>query len=171
MELLFLLDRPCPDLQYLALQAIGNLCVRHYDFMLGNELKAVYQRLLTSDAEIRLKVQALCNIQLYLTEEELRMIRQDAEWTKNAKLENIKEMGDVTSGMASTIVQIYLKQILEAFLHNDLKVRRAAVRVIQLVLQQGLVHPIQVIIIRKSLCRMTNCKAFEFLNCVLIYFT
>lgn len=144
MELLFLLDRPCSDLQYLGIQAIGNLCVRHYDFMLGNELKEVYQRLLTLEAEIRLKVQALCNIQLYLTEEELRMIRQDAEWTKNSKLENIKEMGDVTSGMASTIVQIYLKQILEAFLHDDLKVRRAAVRVIQLVLQQGLVHPIQV---------------------------
>lgn len=113
--------------------------------MLGNDLKDVYQKLLTADAEIRLKVQALCNIQLYLTEEELRMIRQDAEWNKNAKMENIKEMGDVTSGMASTIVQIYLKQILEAFLHDDLKVRRSAVCVIQLVLQQGLVHPIQVI--------------------------
>lgn len=49
--------------------------------------------------------------------------------------------------MASTIVQIYLKQILEAFLHRDVSVRLAAVRVIQLVLQQGLVHPIQVSLI------------------------
>jgi cohesin loading factor subunit SCC2 len=141
---MFLVDFPCVDLNFFSLQAVGNMCIRHYDFMLGDELKRVYQNLLTSSAEIKLKTQALYNIQLYLTEEELRMIKQDQEWQKNKKLEDIKEMGDVTSGMASTIVQIYLKQILEAFLHRDLSVRLAAVRVIQLVLQQGLVHPIQV---------------------------
>jgi len=112
--------------------------------MLGNKLKAIYQLLLTVASEIKLKVQALSNIQLYLVEEELRMIKQDQEWNKTSKSHDIKEMGDVTSGMASTIVQIYLKQILEAFLHSDLSVRLAAVRVVQLVLQQGLVHPIQV---------------------------
>jgi len=115
--------------------------------MLGDDLKRIYDRILTSPEEIKLKVQALGNIQLYLTEEELRMIRLDQEWNKTSKIENLKEMGDVTSGMASTIVQIYLKQILEAFLHKDLTVRLAAVKVVQLVLQQGLVHPIQVIIL------------------------
>jgi len=51
------------------------------------------------------------------------MIKQDQEWNKIGKqMENIKEMGDVTSGMASTIVQIYLKQILEAFLHSNISV-------------------------------------------------
>ena len=133
------------DLQYFSLQSIGNLCIRHYDFMLGNDLKHIYQHHLSHTGhDTKLKIQTLSNIQLYLVEEELRMIRQDQEWTKHAKMESIKEMGDVTSGMASTIVQIYLKQILEAFLHSDLQVRLSAVRVIQLVLQQGLVHPIQV---------------------------
>ena len=135
---------PQDDMKYYSLQALGNLCIRHYNFMLESDLKRVYQQLLTTFSETKLKVQALNNIQLYLTEEELRMIKQDQEWNKLGKLENIKEMGDVTSGMASTIVQIYLKQILEAFLHSDITVRLAAVRVIQLVLQQGLVHPIQV---------------------------
>jgi len=58
--------------------------------------------------------------------------------------ENLKEMGDVTSGMASTVIQLYLKQIMDAFVHQDVGVRRAALKVIQLILAQGLVHPVQV---------------------------
>jgi cohesin loading factor subunit SCC2 len=53
-------------------------------------------------------------------------------------------MGDVSSGMASTVIQIYLKDVLDAFLHTNVAVRKAALRVIQLILQQGLVHPVQV---------------------------
>lgn len=60
-----------------------------------------------------------------------------------SKQENLKEMGDVSSGMASTVIQLYIKQILDAFLHQDVSVRRAALKVIQLILQQGLVHPVQ----------------------------
>ncbi len=60
------------------------------------------------------------------------------------KKENLKEMGDVSSGMASTIIQLYLKDILEAFLHPSSAVRQAALGVIQLILSQGLVHPVQV---------------------------
>ncbi len=46
--------------------------------------------------------------------------------------------------MASTVIQLYLKEILEAFLHPDVGVRHAALKVIQLILAQGLVHPVQV---------------------------
>jgi len=53
-------------------------------------------------------------------------------------------MGDVSSGMASTVIQLYLKEILESFLHPNVGVRQAALKVIQLILQQGLVHPVQV---------------------------
>jgi cohesin loading factor subunit SCC2 len=53
-------------------------------------------------------------------------------------------MGDVSSGMASTVIKLYLKEILESFLHPDVGVRQAALKVIQLILQQGLVHPVQV---------------------------
>jgi len=159
-DLVFLLNTP--SVQLFSLQAIGNLCIRHYDFMLGNELKFIYQQFLVSATEIPLRVQTLLNIQLYLVEEELRMIKQDQEWTKNAKHHDIKEMGDVTSGMASTIVQIFLKQILESFLHSDLSVRLAVVRVVQLVLQQGLVHPIQVNTIFPS-SQQFPCFTFSFL--------
>jgi len=53
-------------------------------------------------------------------------------------------MGDISSGMASTVIQLYIKDILDAFLHQDVTVRKAALKVIQLILQQGLVHPVQV---------------------------
>ena len=46
--------------------------------------------------------------------------------------------------MASTIIQVYLKQLLEAFFHCQSQVRLAALNVTELVLRQGLVHPVQV---------------------------
>lgn len=64
--------------------------------------------------------------------------------SKRSKEENLKEMGDVSSGMASTVIQLYLKEVLTSFLHPDVLVRHSALKVIQLILQQGLVHPVQV---------------------------
>lgn len=64
--------------------------------------------------------------------------------SKRSKQENLKEMGDVSSGMASTVIQLYLKEIMQSYIHHNLNVRKPALRVIQLVLQQGLVHPVQV---------------------------
>ena len=138
-----LLDK---DIQIYTLRAIGSLCIRHYEFMLQPELKTLYHGLLTSpDAPLQMRTQVLNNIEMYLEEEELRMIRQDQEWSKLSKQENLKEMGDVTSGMASTVIQLYLKEIMDAFLHTDVGVRHAALKVIQLILQQGLVHPVQIV--------------------------
>lgn len=64
--------------------------------------------------------------------------------SKMSKKENLKEMGDVSSGMASTVIQLYLKGILNSFLHTSVQVRQAVLKVIQLILAQGLVHPVQV---------------------------
>ncbi|XP_034230674.1 nipped-B-like protein [Thrips palmi] len=134
------------DIQIYTLRAIGSLCIRHYDFMLQSDLKALYHGLLTgADAPLQMKVQVLNNIEMYLEEEEQRMIRQDQEWAKMSKSENLKEMGDVTSGMASTVIQLYLKEIMDAFLNPDVSVRHAALKVIQLILAQGLVHPVQIV--------------------------
>lgn len=53
-------------------------------------------------------------------------------------------MGDISSGMSSSIMQIYLKQVLESFLHTQSTVRHFALNVITLTLSQGLIHPVQV---------------------------
>ncbi|PNF24471.1 Nipped-B-like protein [Cryptotermes secundus] len=144
--LAYFVQQPNEDIQLFTLKAIGSLCIRHYDFMLGLELKTLYHRLLTEDdAPLHMRTQVLNNIELYLQEEERRMIKQDQEWAKLSKQENLKEMGDVSSGMASTVIQLYLKEILESFLHPNVGVRQAALKVIQLILQQGLVHPVQIV--------------------------
>ncbi len=62
-----------------------------------------------------------------------------------AKRENLKEMNDVTSGMASTVIQVYLKPVLDSFVNPVLLARHAALKVISLILSQGLVHPVQIV--------------------------
>ncbi|CAH1153389.1 unnamed protein product [Phaedon cochleariae] len=153
----FFLQRDDIDMQANTLKAIGSICIRHYEFMLENELKTFYHMQLTGDdAPLRMKVEVLINIENYLVEEENRMIQQDLEWSKLSKKENLKEMGDVSSGMASTVIQLYLKEIMQSYLHHDLQVRQPALRVIQLVLQQGLVHPVQ--IVPYLICMSTDCE-------------
>ena len=77
------------------------------------------------------------------------------------KKENLKEMNDVSSGMASTIIQLYLKDVLESFLHPSSSVRQAALGVIQLILSQGLVHPVQV-------CNLCAFKIFQGIRTALL---
>ena len=59
--------------------------------------------------------------------------------------ENLKEMGDVSSGMASTVIQVYLKAVLESFLHRKPDCRISSLNVITIILSQGLVHPAQIV--------------------------
>lgn len=72
-----------------------------------------------------------------------------------SKQEDLKEMGDISSGMSSSIMQLYLKQVLEAFFHTQSSVRHFALNVIALTLNQGLIHPVQVIE-SKNLSRVIN---------------
>ena len=67
-------------------------------------------------------LQALQNIETYLVEEEVRMIAQDKKWKEYQLKENLKEMGDVSSGMASTVIQIYLSSVLDSFIHPSVQV-------------------------------------------------
>ena len=57
------------------------------------------------------------------------MIAQDKKWKEYAEKENLKEMGDVTSGMASTVIQIFLSSVLESFIHPSVKVLSLTVSV------------------------------------------
>lgn len=54
-------------------------------------------------------------------------------------------MNDVSSGMASRIIQLYLQEILDCILNRDDVVRLWAVKVVQIVLRQGLVHPVRMV--------------------------
>ena len=73
-------------------------------------------------------MQVLQNIETYLVEEEVRMIAQDKKWKEYQVKENLKEMGDVSSGMASTVIQIYLSSVLDSFIHPSVKVSQKSLK-------------------------------------------
>lgn len=78
-----------------------------------------------------------------------------------AKQEDLKEMGDISSGMSSSIMQLYLKQVLECFFHTQSSVRHFALNVIALTLNQGLIHPVQVRA-RRAKSQILFIKLFNF---------
>ncbi|KAK2172752.1 hypothetical protein NP493_933g01007 [Ridgeia piscesae] len=97
----------------------GFFVTREYEYMLGQDMRELYIDLLTrKEAPLKMRCQVLSNMLMYLTEEEARMIKADQEWKKLQNKEDLKEMGDIQSGMASTIIQVYIKQILESFFHH-----------------------------------------------------
>lgn len=60
----------------------GFLVTHHYEFMLHKQMRDPYHHLLTQeDVATRMCCQVLRNLQTYLVEEELKMMKADAECT------------------------------------------------------------------------------------------
>uniref|UniRef100_A0A8C1KPT1 Nipped-B protein n=1 Tax=Cyprinus carpio TaxID=7962 RepID=A0A8C1KPT1_CYPCA len=137
-----LLDKKTASLSFYG--PAGFLFIMHPSQMFVPEVKSLYNGLLSDKrCSITLKIQVLKNLQMYLQEEDSRMQEADREWQKMSKQEDLKEMGDISSGMSSSIMQLYLKQVLESFFHTQSSVRHFALNVIALTLSQGLIHPVQ----------------------------
>ncbi|XP_059830018.1 nipped-B-like protein isoform X2 [Hypanus sabinus] len=142
--LLYFTKHEDEEVQTKAIIGLGFVFIQHPDLMFEQEVKNLYNNILRDkEASIGLKIQILKNLQTYLQEEDCRMQQADKDWKKVAKQEDLKEMGDISSGMSSSIMQLYLKQVLEAFFHTHSPVRHFALNVIALTLNQGLVHPVQ----------------------------
>ncbi|XP_055682843.1 nipped-B protein isoform X1 [Lutzomyia longipalpis] len=134
------------DIRKEILNALGYFCVKNYEYLTMPELKDFYRDLLTSDTVLtEIKVTVVKNILLYLNEEDLRMDLSEKEWESQAKKEDLKEMGDQKAGMASRVIQLYLKEIMNCFLCRDINLRIWSMKVVDAVLTQGLVHPIQIV--------------------------
>ncbi|XP_029115450.1 nipped-B-like protein A isoform X4 [Scleropages formosus] len=132
------------EVQNKAIIGLGFLFIQHPGLMFAQEVKGLYNGILSDrSSSVTLKIQVLKNLQTYLQEEDSRMQEADREWKKLSKQEDLKEMGDISSGMSSSIMQLYLKQVLEAFFHTQSSVRHFALNVIALTLNQGLIHPVQ----------------------------
>ncbi|XP_077981351.1 nipped-B-like protein isoform X2 [Glandiceps talaboti] len=142
--ILFFVAHEDEEIQLKALQGLGFFCVTYSECMLGRRIKELYNNALNEpDASVKLKIQVLRNLTTYLTEEEERMRKADAEWKKVRQQEDLKELGDIHSGMSSSVMQIFIKQIMEEFFHTQSSVRMCALQVVHLILRQGLVHPVQ----------------------------
>ncbi|XP_048450258.1 nipped-B-like protein B [Rhincodon typus] len=142
--LLYFTKHEDEEVQTKAIIGLGFVFIQHPDLMFEQDVKNLYNNILRDkEASIGLKIQVLKNLQTYLQEEDCRMQQADKDWKKVSKQEDLKEMGDISSGMSSSIMQLYLKQVLEAFFHTHSPVRHFALNVIALTLNQGLVHPVQ----------------------------
>ncbi|KAL7836079.1 hypothetical protein AOLI_G00273630 [Acnodon oligacanthus] len=142
--LLYFTNHEDEEVKCKAIIGLGFMFIMHPSQMFVPEVKTLYNGLLSdSKSSITLKIQVLKNLQMYLQEEDSRMQEADREWQKLSKQEDLKEMGDISSGMSSSIMQLYLKQVLEAFFHTQSSVRHFALNVIALTLSQGLIHPVQ----------------------------
>ncbi|XP_068011485.1 nipped-B-like protein isoform X3 [Melanerpes formicivorus] len=132
------------EVQTKAIIGLGFAFIQHPSLMFEQEVKTLYNSILSDkNCSVNLKIQVLKNLQTYLQEEDTRMQQADRDWKKVEKQEDLKEMGDISSGMSSSIMQLYLKQVLEAFFHTQSSVRHFALNVIALTLNQGLIHPVQ----------------------------
>ena len=77
---MYFMDLPDGNLKYCTLQALGFMCIRHYELMMGPRLKDLYHMLLLDQSvSTKLRIQTLQNVETYLQEEEIRMIKQDQE--------------------------------------------------------------------------------------------
>ncbi|XP_071378435.1 nipped-B-like protein B [Centroberyx affinis] len=142
--LLYFTTNEDEEVQIKAIIGLGFQFIMHPALMFVQDVKILYNGILSDTKRVvSLKIQVLKNLQMYLQEEDSRMQEADREWKKQSKKEDLKEMGDISSGMSSSIMQLYLKQVLEAFFHTQSSVRHFALNVIALTLNQGLIHPVQ----------------------------
>ncbi|XP_063310052.1 nipped-B-like protein isoform X2 [Pelobates fuscus] len=142
--LLYFTKHSDEEVQTKAIIGLGFSFIQHPILMFEVDVKNLYNNLLSDkNCSVNLKIQVLKNLQTYLQEEDTRMQQADRDWKKMSKQEDLKEMGDISSGMSSSIMQLYLKQVLESFLSTQSSVRHFALNVIALTLNQGLIHPVQ----------------------------
>ncbi|CAH2330173.1 nipped-B isoform X1, partial [Pelobates cultripes] len=142
--LLYFTKHSDEEVQTKAIIGLGFSFIQHPILMFEVDVKNLYNNLLSDkNCSVNLKIQVLKNLQTYLQEEDTRMQQADRDWKKMSKQEDLKEMGDISSGMSSSIMQLYLKQVLESFFSTQSSVRHFALNVIALTLNQGLIHPVQ----------------------------
>uniref|UniRef100_A0A1I8EA76 Nipped-B protein n=1 Tax=Wuchereria bancrofti TaxID=6293 RepID=A0A1I8EA76_WUCBA len=129
------------DIRLKALNAIGNFTATNSEYLTRTELRNMYMTLLgTDDKEyLGLKIQTLKNLELFLSAEETKMVKNNRHISKEEH--DLKEMELANSGLASAIIQLYWNAVLNSYYNPDDAVRTAAVQVAILTLGQGLVTP------------------------------
>eukprot|EP01135_Chromosphaera_perkinsii_P010015 Nk52_evm50s1992 gene=Nk52_evmTU50s1992 len=150
--ILFYCERGSTLVRWRAVTGLGFFVIRYCRMMLAKSCVRVYKTILSNTSENEhIKNQVLKNFQMFLVEEELKMTRTDqkrnASRSSKKKL-NIYGVGDsasenADSGVSTSLLQMFLNMILESIFSDAKSTRLAALQVVQLVLRQGLVHPMQ----------------------------
>ncbi|XP_031407003.1 sister chromatid cohesion protein SCC2 isoform X3 [Punica granatum] len=130
-----------------SLQALGFVLIARPEFMLDKDVGNILEATFSSDADSRLKMQALQNMYEYLLDAESQMGTERAGDTATPYPEEANSSVPVAAGAGDTnicggIIQLYWDKILDRCIDFNEQVRQTALKIVEVVLRQGLVHPI-----------------------------
>ncbi|KAJ3153127.1 Sister chromatid cohesion protein 2 [Geranomyces variabilis] len=132
----------------ISLGSLGNLFIAYPRLMLRTDSRALMDMIFASDSTA-LKISLLRAFGDYLHTEHAREANKkkqeeaqpaDAGVDIKVLIGNADEMGD--AGISSSIMQTYLAGILLCLLDKSQQMTRTALDLIELILEQGLVHPL-----------------------------
>ncbi|EXB38089.1 Nipped-B-like protein [Morus notabilis] len=130
-----------------SLQALGFVLIARPEYMLEKDIGKLLEVTLSSGSDDRIKMQALQNMYEYLLDAESQMGTDEAS---NSEIHYAVEGGQavpVAAGAGDTnicggIIQLYWDNILGRCLDVNEQIRQSALKIVEVVLRQGLVHPI-----------------------------
>ncbi|KAI3713140.1 hypothetical protein L1987_71712 [Smallanthus sonchifolius] len=129
-----------------SLQALGYVLIARPEFMLEKDIQNILEATLSSSTDDRLKMQSLQNLYEYLLDAE-RQMEDDKTENNTGAYNTAGGSVPVAAGAGDTnicggIIQLYWNSILGRCLDADEDVRQSALKIVEIVLRQGLVHPI-----------------------------
>lgn len=129
-----------------SLQALGFVLIARPNYMLEGDVGKILEATLSSSSDWRLKIQSLQNMYEYLLDAESQMGDEKVESNVVQSTEGGRTV-PVAAGAGDTnicggIVQLYWDSILGRCLDMNEQVRQSALKIVEVVLRQGLVHPI-----------------------------
>ncbi|KAJ4960537.1 hypothetical protein NE237_020447 [Protea cynaroides] len=129
-----------------SLQALGFVLIARPEYMLEKDVGKILEASLSSSCDARLKMQSLQNLYEYLLDAESKM---GSDKTANNVVHHPEggQSVPVAAGAGDTnicggIIQLYWNSILQRCLDVNELIRQCALKIVEVVLRQGLVHPI-----------------------------
>lgn len=130
-----------------SLQALGFVLIARPEYMLEKDIGKILEGTFSSVVDTRLKIQALQNMFEYLLDAEGQMGTDNASHNVSNLSVGAGQSVPVAAGAGDTnicggIIQLYWDNILGRCLDFNEQVRQSALKIVEVVLRQGLVHPI-----------------------------
>ncbi|CAN6477261.1 unnamed protein product [Victoria cruziana] len=128
-----------------SLQALGFMMIAMPEYMMEKDIEKIVGAALSPSSDARLK--ALQNIHEYLVDIDGEMVTEAQKGSANkgaggAGHEVPVVAGSSDSNICGGIIQLHWNSILDDCLDVNEQVRQAALKIVEVVLRQGLVHPI-----------------------------
>ncbi|KZV25012.1 nipped-B-like protein [Dorcoceras hygrometricum] len=130
-----------------ALQALGYVLIAWPEVMFQKDVGKILEATLSSNTDARLKMQSLQNMYEYLLHAESQLESDKTSKNEVSHSTDGAQSVPVAAGAGDTnicggIVQLYWDNILGRCLDVNEQVRQSALKIVEVALRQGLVHPI-----------------------------